>query len=168
MAGYDPRTRRISLFQELSIPVALPTIPPLPFKRGARVRGPFSRWEVKVLSRAGTFVEDFGVAPICSRPGSIRVQSSVGRSVSRMRFCDKAECNSALLGLWLGHAVEPAGPYRATNCSRYWVGDCPTVCLNTRLKCVRDWNPTSNAISLTRRLGLSRRFLARSMRIRER
>src|SRR5258708_28864714 len=43
-------------------------------------------------------------------------------------------------------------PRVPSNCTRYSVGDCPRIFLNTRLKCVKDWNPTSKAISLTRRL----------------
>ncbi len=54
------------------------------------------------------------------------------------------------------------------SCARYSVGDWPRIFLNTRLKWVSDWNPTSKAISLTRRFGLSRRFLDFSMRTRER
>jgi len=55
-----------------------------------------------------------------------------------------------------------------SNCARYCVGDWPRIFLNTRLKCVSDWNPTSKAISLTRRFGFSSRFLDFSMRTRER
>jgi hypothetical protein len=81
----------------------------------------------------------------------------------------------------IGNVEEPendipaldAGPtlrsaQRASNCARYSVGDWPSSFLKTRLKCVSDWNPTSNAISLTRRLGFSSRFFAFSMRTRER
>jgi len=81
----------------------------------------------------------------------------------------------------IGNVEEPendipamdAGPtlrsvQRASNWARYSVGDWPSSFLKTRLKCVSDWNPTSNAISLTRRLGFSSRFFAFSMRTRER
>src|ERR1043166_365450 len=57
--------------------------------------------------------------------------------------------------------------YARTRCRRYSVGDWPMIFLNTRIKWVRDWKPTSYAISLMRRLGLSKRFLAFSIRTRE-
>ena len=41
-----------------------------------------------------------------------------------------------------------------SNCARYSVGDWPRIFLNTRLKWVSDWKPTSKAISLTRRFGI--------------
>ena len=40
------------------------------------------------------------------------------------------------------------------NCARYSVGDWPRIFLNTRLKCVKDWKPTSKAISLTLQYGV--------------
>lgn len=55
-----------------------------------------------------------------------------------------------------------------SNWARYSVGDCPRIFLKTRLKWVRDWKPTSKAISLTRKLGLSSRFFDFSMRTRDR
>ena len=57
--------------------------------------------------------------------------------------------------------------YADVSWHRYSVGDCPMTFLNTRLKWVSDWKPTSYAISLTRRFGLSSRFFAFSMRTRD-
>src|SRR5438046_10397983 len=53
-------------------------------------------------------------------------------------------------------------------CLRNSRGDIPTRFLKTRLKCVSDWKPASKASSLTRTLGSSNDFLARSKRTRER
>lgn len=38
--------------------------------------------------------------------------------------------------------VQPGEGRQAIACRRYPVGLCPVVCLNTRLKWVRDWKPT--------------------------
>ena len=62
------------------------------------------------------------------------------------------------------------GAYRPvpSNWARYSVGDWPRILLKTRLKWVSDWKPTSNAISLTLKLGFSRRFFDFSIRTLER
>jgi hypothetical protein len=47
---------------------------------------------------------------------------------------------------------------------RHVVGECPVIFEKLRLNCESDWNPTSKAISETRRSDFSSSFLARSIR----
>lgn len=58
----------------------------------------------------------------------------------------------------------PSLGYTTGSWLRYCEGDWPVIRLNTRLKWVSDWKPTSKAISLTCKLGLNSRFLAFSIR----
>src|SRR6185295_15194775 len=40
-------------------------------------------------------------------------------------------------------ALREVADHAVGSCPRYSVGDCPRIFLNTRLKCVSDWKPTS-------------------------
>jgi hypothetical protein len=98
----------------------------------------------------------------CTATRPLGIQKQTARQ-KRFRPC----CTQG--GPRLERAKHPLIPYLVpSNCARYCVGDWPRIFLNTRLKCVNDWNPTSKAISLTRRFGFRSRFLDFSMRTRPR
>jgi hypothetical protein len=128
---------------------------------------PHSGNESNTWNVPGMLILDFTAVGKCS-PYFARPRGPLGNQQQTAHQKRLRQCCT-----WGGprreRATSPPTPYLVpNNWARYCVGDWPRIFLNTRLKCVSDWNPTSKAISLTRRFGLSSKFLDFSMRTRER
>ena len=78
-------------------------------------------------------------------------EKTTTRPNQKPKSCNLVSCGSlreeAACALW---GICPMGNQGFCRCCRYSVGDSPAILRKTRLKWVKDLNPTSKAISLTR------------------